>query len=99
MIQVGQGDAYSILGELGYIVTLQQEGVVLGVFLWDGECFVGLPLLVEVGEEDACVIAVYASAAEGYPSSVAAPAVETLRVWAVCLIQVVAVVCLQVFYP
>ena len=59
----------------------------------------GTSLRVEIGDEDACVVAVHASAAEGYPASVAAPAVETVGIGAVGLAQRVAAVGLQVLYP
>ena len=76
-------EGHGVARQFGHVEALEQPEVVVGVFLWQHESLVGLPVAVEVGKVGACVVPVVAPRAEGHPTSVAAPGVETVGLLAV----------------
>ena len=75
----GDGAAH----KLGDVIALQKLTMVVGVGTGQFEGFAAAPVVVNMGDEGPCVVAVVASAAEHHPSPIARPRVVTLGVIAV----------------
>ena len=83
---VGKGLRFQFDGaahELGDVVALHELAMIVGVFGGQLEGFGALHVLVNVGDEGACVNAVGAARGEDDPSAVARPGVVALGVVAV----------------
>ena len=90
MVEGLAADAEGVAGELGHVIALQEQKVVLGVALGEEEGTVCTALTVEVGDVGACEIAVVASAAEDNPAVVARPGMVAVGIGAVGFGQRVA---------